>query len=95
MNDKLFVFDPVAPHAPAEPLGRALDTLAGKVVGFIDNAKPNFNNLADDLGEILVERYGVRRVMKHQKRAPSIPAEDAVMRAFTAECDLIVTGSGD
>jgi hypothetical protein len=26
----------------------ALDTLAGKVVGFIDNSKPNFHHLADD-----------------------------------------------
>ena len=30
---------------------RMLTALAGKVVGFIDNAKPNFNHLVDDLGE--------------------------------------------
>jgi len=29
-----------------------VDTLKGKVVGFIDNAKPNFNHLADDIGEL-------------------------------------------
>ena len=38
------VYDPVAPeYSGPQQLRQSLDGLAGKVVGFIDNAKPNFN----------------------------------------------------
>ena len=59
------------------------------------NAKPNFNHLCDDIGAVLMRKYGVTRVVKHQKRAPSVPAGDTVMKQFVDECDLVVTGSGD
>ena len=47
---------------------KPLETLQGKVVGFIDNSKPNFNYLVDDLAELLSRSYGVARVVKHRKR---------------------------
>ena len=34
-----------------EQAQQLLAGLAGKVVGFIDNAKPNFNHLVDDLAD--------------------------------------------
>ena len=74
---------------------KPLDTLKGKVVGFIDNSKPNFLQLADDLSQLLVTRYGVASVVRHRKRAASIPAPDAVIADIERECDLVITGSGD
>ncbi len=74
---------------------RALTGLAGKVVGFIDNSKPNFNHLVDDLAEILKTRYGVKSVVKHQKSVTTIPASDEVIAALVRDCDLVITGSGD
>jgi len=76
-------------------LHRALDGLAGKVVGFIDNTKPNFNHLVDDLADVLVQKYGVRSVIKRGKRLQSIPAPEAVIAELAAACDLVITGSGD
>ena len=90
------LYDPTAPRR--DDPGRAparLETLAGKVVGFIDNAKPNFNHLVDDLAERLVADYGVRRVVKRRKTSASIPAPDEVVRELADECDLVITGSGD
>ena len=96
MTGTVFLFDPTAPRREGGPqMGRTLDGLAGKVVGFIDNAKPNFHNLVDDLGEILVSRYGVKRVVKRKKRAASVPAPEAVYQEFADQCDLVITGSGD
>ena len=73
----------------------SLDQLEGKVVGFLDNAKPNFSHLVDAIAELLSTRHGVARVIKHRKRAASIPAEMSVLDALSADCDLVITGSGD
>ena len=65
MAGNSIVFDPTAPggHEPRQ-LRSTLDGLAGKVVGFIDNAKPNFSYLVDDLAELLVGKYGASRIVR-------------------------------
>jgi hypothetical protein len=78
-----------------EQAEQLLAGLAGKVVGFIDNAKPNFNYLVDDLADLLTSRHGVKRVLKRQKRSASVPAPDEVIKEFAEQCDLVITGSGD
>lgn len=92
----VLLYDPTAPrHTGPHPERRALATLAGKVVGFIDNAKPNFDHLVDDLARLLSEKYGVSRVIKRRKASASIPAAGEVVNELAAECDLVITGSGD
>lgn len=96
MAGTVLLFDPTAPRSESrQHARRTLDTLAGKVVGFIDNAKPNFNHLVDDLAELLAGRYGVSRVIKRRKRAASIPAPEEVYNELAGQCDLVITGSGD
>lgn len=96
MPGSIVVFDPVAPKRDGpQQSRRALDGLAGKVVGFIDNGKPNFNHLVDDLAELLKSRHGVKATVKHSKRTASIPAPDEVMEDLAGRCDLVITGAGD
>jgi hypothetical protein len=99
MTSSIILYDPTAPRAKApaivETAKPTLESLAGKVVGFIDNAKPNFNHLVDDIGEFLTKKYGVRQVLKRRKRAASVPAPDDVYQEYTEQCDLVITGSGD
>lgn len=96
MTATVMLYDPTAPRPqPAGPARQSLAGLAGKVVGFIDNAKPNFNHLVDDLAELLMARHGVSRVLKRQKRSASVPAPDAVIDELAEQCDLVITGSGD
>ena len=96
MASTLEICDPRAPLARVEAmLPNALGGLAGKVVGFIDNTKPNFNYLVDDLADVLMQKYGVRAVYKRGKRLQSIPAPEAVIAELVADCDLVITGSGD
>ena len=96
MGGTQFVYDPVAPclTAPHESR-RALDRLAGKVIGFIDNSKPNFNLLAEDLSELLVSKYGAARVITRRKRSASQGLSEALMNELVEQCDAVITGSGD
>ena len=96
MTGTVILYDPTAPRQQAgRAEQRTLAGLKGKVVGFIDNAKPNFNHLVDDLAELLITRYGVARVVKRKKRSASVPAPAEMMREVTGECDLVIAGSGD
>jgi hypothetical protein len=96
MTGTVLLYDPTAPRMERpEQAEQLLAGLAGKVVGFIDNAKPNFNYLVDDLAELLTSRHGVKRVLKRQKRSASVPAPDEVIKEFAEQCDLVITGSGD
>lgn len=96
MAGTMLIFDPVAPRdgESGQP-SRKLDDLKGKVVGFIDNGKPNFNHLVDDLAELLVGKYRAAAVMKRAKRGPGIPAPDEVIKELCKRCDAVITGSGD
>ena len=92
----MLVYDPVAPcHNEPQQARRPLDDLAGKTIGFIDNSKPNFNFLVDDLAEVLVSRFGVAQVVKRRKPSASQPAAEALMNELVQECDAVITGSGD
>ena len=99
MTASITLYDPTAPRAKVPAVVASvkptLESLAGKVVGFIDNAKPNFNHLADDIGELLISKYGVKQVLKRRKRAASVPAPESVYQEYMEQCDLVITGSGD
>lgn len=96
MVGSVMLYDPSAPARQVRaPVPKMLSGLGGIVVGFIDNAKPNFNHLVDDLGELLMTRYGVVRMLKRRKSAASVPASDEVYRELAEQCDLVITGSGD
>ena len=92
----MLIFDPSAKREE-EPqrLRRTLAGLAGTTIGFIDNAKPNFNTLVDDMAERLASNYGVRSVLKHRKRGASMPAPRAMIDELAEQCSLVITGSGD
>jgi hypothetical protein len=96
MEERILLFDPTAPpQEHGQHTRRVLDGLAGKVVGFIDNAKPNFDFLVEDLSELLISKYGVSRVITCRKSAASIPVPEALLHEVTEQCDLVITGSGD
>lgn len=95
MTANIVILDPSAPQLPAtESEPWQLEGLRGKVVGFIDNAKPNFQHLVDDLEARLVSQFGVKAVRKHRKPG-QVPVEPAALERLVAECDAVITGSGD
>lgn len=96
MTSTLILLDPTAPPPTGGPVARrALAGLSGKTVGFIDNTKPNFNHLVDDLAGLLVEKYGVSAIVKRSKAAATIGAEEALIDELARDCHLVIAGSGD
>ena len=96
MSGSMLVYDPMAPCLTEERESRRpLDSLAGKTIGFIDNSKPNFQLLVDDLAQILIEKHGVKSVVKRRKKSASQGAPAAVLNELAAEVDAVITGSGD
>lgn len=95
MTATVMLFDPTAPRVQSTTVAAKRTVLAGAVIGFIDNAKPNFNHLVDDLAELLVSRYGAARVVKRRKSSASIPADASVIAELSGECDVVIAGSGD
>ena len=96
MSNSISLFNPSAPEpSRGQQQRRALDGLKGKVVGFIDNSKPNFSYLVDDLAALMESRYGVKSTVKHSKRASGVPAPEEVMKDVLERCDIVITGSGD
>ena len=96
MSSSILVYEPVAPCLTQPQKSRqSLDGLAGKVIGFIDNSKPNFNYLVEDLSQLLIEKHGVKHVIMRRKRSASQGLPEAVMNELVEQTDAIITGSGD
>jgi len=68
---------------------------AGRVVGFIDNTKHNFDRLADGLGTLLQTHYGVRAVIHRRKANAATPAPPELIAELSKECDVVFAGSAD
>lgn len=92
----MIVLDPCVPAVPigSEPTP-GLGGMQGKVVGFIDNTKPNFDLLAAAMGDLLVREHGARAFVTHRKRAASSGADGAQLDALRDQCDVVIAGSGD
>jgi len=96
MSSSIQVYEPVAPCLTQPQKSRhPLDKLAGKTIGFIDNSKPNFNYLVEDLSRMLIDKHSVKAVIKQRKRSASQGLSEAAMNELVAQTDAVITGSGD
>jgi hypothetical protein len=79
-----------------EPLTMAppLATLAGAVVGFLDNAKIGTARLYDHVEAILRTRYGVRECIRRRKPDATRPAPAEIIAELSG-ADAIISGIGD
>jgi len=69
--------------------------LEGLTVGFLDNAKHNFDHLADGIGRVLTEQFGVKRIVHRKKANSSSAAAPEIVASMAKECDLVFAGSAD
>lgn len=96
MSSSMLVYEPIAPCLTQPQKSRqSLDKLAGKTVAFIDNSKPNFRYLVEDLARVLMEKHGVKQVLTRRKRSASIGLAENQLDELAAEADAVITGSGD
>ncbi|MBV9854297.1 MAG: hypothetical protein JOY82_07180 [Streptosporangiaceae bacterium] len=82
-----------AKSAPPRAPRRA--SLRGARVGLLVNTKQNAAPFLDEVGRLLVERYGASGVLARTKTNFAQPAPEELIKEMQAGCDVIVTGIGD
>ena len=69
--------------------------LRGKVVGLLDNSKPNADKLAERFAELLIEKYGVANVITRRKLTAQQGAPKQFLDELAAQADIVLSGLGD
>jgi len=91
----------LSPEGKARPsvdrIARAkhLPDLNGKVLGILDNGKPNADALAAGFEELLKERYDISRVVRRRKISAQEAAPTEHLLSLASEADFIINGLGD
>ena len=75
--------------SPAPRLGE----LKGKVIGFLQNGKPNADILLMRLAHLLREKYGLSEGPSKSKPRPSQPSES--IEEMANQCQGVINGLGD
>jgi hypothetical protein len=69
--------------------------LNGKVVGLLDNSKPNADKLEERFAQLLRERLDVGKVVTRRKISAQQGAPKEYLDELAAQADLILSGLGD
>jgi len=69
--------------------------LRGKVLGLLDNSKPNMDKLAERFAEKLKEKYGVAKVISRRKLTAQQGAPKEYLDELAAQTDFVISGLGD
>lgn len=92
---KLSILDPrVSVELDDRPLTPGLDTLAGRVIGVLDNGQSNSSPMFDELAVLLQDRYHTREVLLRKKPTHMQGAPKDMVDELTSRCDAIITGLG-
>ena len=91
-----WVLDPTTEPEPVKAsMALRPDTLDGKVLGILDNGKPNAKRLLDLVGELVTERYNLAGVVKRQKLDATKEAPQEMLDEMAEECNIAIVGVGD
>jgi len=69
--------------------------LRGKVIGLLDNSKPNADKLGDRFEQLLREKYGVAGVVRRRKLTAQEGAPKQYLDDLASQADFILSGLGD
>ena len=69
--------------------------LNGKVVGLLDNSKPNADKLEERLAQLLRERLDVGKIVTRRKISAQQGAPKEYLDELAAQTDFILSGLGD
>ncbi len=84
--------EPRTVHLPLAP--RPAD-LAGKVVGFLNNGKNDFDWVYERLSELLRAEGRVADVVRLRKNSYMQGAPRQILEELAERCDLVINGIGD
>jgi hypothetical protein len=64
-------------------------------IGLLENTKHNASLFLDELGRLLVDRYGAAGLVARTKRTFALPVPDELLEELAGGCDAVITGVGD
>ncbi|OGB94087.1 MAG: hypothetical protein A3H39_06080 [candidate division NC10 bacterium RIFCSPLOWO2_02_FULL_66_22] len=92
----LTIFDPTdGPAVKAFTPAPRLASLAGKVIGILDNSKPKSDLLLREVQELLRTEAGAAEFVVFRKPSASRPAPEEQLDELTRRVDAVVAGIGD
>jgi len=92
----IFVLDPTAKaNVPEREMAPRVDTLDGKVVGFLYNFKPNADLVLERIEEVVRERFAVKAVVWRRKSDAASGAPPGMLKELAEQCHLVFNGVGD
>jgi hypothetical protein len=89
-----FIDPSAGPGAQAIVPARRPGTLAGKVIGLLDNTKEQSDIILEAIGEALCERHGVARIVTRRKEHYSRQAPDRLIEELAQEVDIAACALG-
>jgi hypothetical protein len=92
------ILDPTggAPRAPGDfVLATPRVRLRGATIALLENTKQNASLFLEELGRLLVERYGAAGVVARTKLAFALPVPADVLEELATSCQAVITGVGD
>lgn len=93
---ELWVLDPTTePDHVEASMALRPDTLDGKLLGILDNAKPNADKILDMVGEVVATSYNLAGLVKRQKPDPTRGAPQEILDEMAEQCHIAIVGVGD
>jgi hypothetical protein len=92
------VLDPTATTTvKQERMAGCLNDLNGKVIGFVDNRKPNFDVFLETVETKLRQQYQFREIIRLKKggTGATVPLTPEEMKQLAPQCDAVVYGICD
>jgi len=69
--------------------------LHDKIIGLLDNSKPNADKLGERFEQLLREKYGVAGVVKRRKLTAQQGAPKQYLDELAFRADFVLSGLGD
>lgn len=92
----LAVLDPTVLPLPVHAsMARRPRTLDGMTIGLLANGKRNADKLLDKVGALLAEHYQIKGFVARNKGNASRPCPPNLLQELLAQCDAVLTGTGD
>lgn len=98
MTEYIEVLDPTAlTTVKTVKIAAGLEDLTGKVIGLVDNRKPNFDIFLDRLEKVFNERYPLATIVRLKKSGTgaTVPLTPEEMEQLVKSCDAVVYGVCD
>ncbi|MDA1129083.1 MAG: hypothetical protein O2913_10355 [Chloroflexi bacterium] len=90
------ILDPTAEDVPEElGLSKTLPNLKGKVVGLLENRKYHADAFLGELKEVLLNEYGVAKVVYATKFTYSAPCAEDTLQSLINDCDAVIHAIAD